>query len=58
MVLKIPNVLELVVRFVKEHPDLEQKDAADIVRWALSDEYPCPDKDRSTDNDTQARVER
>ncbi len=51
-----PHVLDLVVTFVKSHPDLEQKDGADIVRWALSDEYPCPDKDRSADSDTQARV--
>jgi hypothetical protein len=41
----IAHVLDLVVRFVKEHPELEQKDGADIVRWALSDEYPCTDKD-------------
>jgi hypothetical protein len=50
------HVLELVVSFVKSHPDLEQKDGADIVRWALSDEYPCPDKGRSADSDTQASV--
>lgn len=53
---KIQHILELVVTFVKAHPDLEQKDGADIVRWALSDEYPCPDKERSADSDTQASV--
>jgi len=53
---RFPHVLDLVVSFVKAHPELEQKDAADIVRWALSDEYPCPDKDRSGDSDTQARI--
>jgi len=51
---KIQHVLELVVGFVKAHPDLEQKDAADIVRWALSDEYPCPAKSVEG-NDTQAK---
>jgi hypothetical protein len=53
---KIPHVLELVVSFVKAHPDLERKDAADIVRWALSDEYPCADKDGGGEGDTQASV--
>ena len=42
--MRTPHVLDLVVSFVKAHPELEQKDAADIVRWALSDEYPCPEK--------------
>jgi hypothetical protein len=51
-----PHILNLVVTFVKSHPDLEQKDGADIVRWALSGEYPCPDKDRSGDSDTQASL--
>jgi Rap1a immunity proteins len=53
---KTPRVLELVVNFVRAHPDLEQKDGADIVRWALADEYPCPDKDRSADSEAQASV--
>lgn len=53
---RMQHVLELVVNFVKAHPDLEQKDGADIVRWALSDEYPCPDKDRSEESNTQASV--
>jgi len=35
------EVLELVVKFVKVHPELKEKDGADIVRWALSDEFPC-----------------
>jgi len=51
---KIQHVFELVVGFVKAHPDLEQKDGADIVRWALSDEYPCPAKNRSEESDTHA----
>lgn len=37
------HVFDLVVRFTKEHQDLLEKDAADVVRWALSDEYPCKD---------------
>jgi hypothetical protein len=41
---KMIHAMELVVAFVKAHPDLARKDAADIARWALSDEYPCPDK--------------
>lgn len=53
---KTAHVFELAVNFVKAHPELERKDGADIVRWALSDEYPCPDKDRSEESDTQASV--
>jgi Rap1a immunity proteins len=34
------STLELVVKFVKDHPELEEKYPADIVRWALSDEFP------------------
>jgi len=48
----IQEVLELTVKFVKAHPELQDKDAADIVRWALSDEFPCaenPSKDVRTD---------
>jgi hypothetical protein len=36
--------LKLTVKFIKDHPDLQEKDAADIVRWALSDEFPCQRK--------------
>lgn len=45
------KVFELVVQFVKAHPELAGKDGADIVRWALSDEFPCehPSKDAGTD---------
>jgi hypothetical protein len=32
---------ELVVSFVQDHPDLKDKDSADIVRWALTDAFPC-----------------
>jgi Rap1a immunity proteins len=35
------EVLELTVKFVKAHPELQEKAGADIVRWALSDEFPC-----------------
>jgi hypothetical protein len=43
---------ELVVSFVKAHPDLKDKDSADIVRWALTDEFPRhpTDKQRLTPN--------
>src|SRR6266568_8752344 len=33
--------LELTVKFVSDYPDLEKKDAADIVRWTLSEKFPC-----------------
>ena len=36
---------ELVVSFVEAHPDLKDKDSADIVRWALTDAFPCHAKD-------------
>lgn len=51
-----PRVLELTVNFVKSHPELQDKDGADIVRWALSDEFPCPDKShpKEGDGDTEA----
>jgi len=32
---------ELVVRFTKQHPDLLDRDAAEVTRWALTDAYPC-----------------
>ena len=47
---KIEHVADSVVRFVKEHTDLEKKDAADIVRWSLSDEYPCPAGKQAAEN--------
>ena len=37
--------LELTVKFVADHPDLEKKDAADIVRWTLSEKFPCAGKE-------------
>ena len=52
----LKDILELTVRFVDMHPDLQKKDPADIVRWALTDEFPCPDNDRSNQHDTQAKV--
>ncbi len=33
----IRDGLELTVKFIKDHPELQEKDAADIVRWTLSD---------------------
>lgn len=50
------DIMDLTVRFVAEHPALQEKDPADIIRWALTDEYPCPEKDRSSENDSQAKV--
>ena len=38
------KVLELTVKFIKDHPELQEKAGADIVRWALSDQFPCPKK--------------
>jgi hypothetical protein len=37
----IRKVTELTVSFVQAHPDLKDKDSADIVRWALTDGFPC-----------------
>ncbi len=37
----IRKVTELTVSFVQTHPDLKDKDSADIVRWALTDGFPC-----------------
>ena len=37
----IRKVAELTVSFVQDHPDLKDKDSADIVRWALTDAFPC-----------------
>lgn len=50
---RVKSALELVVKFVKDHPELEEKYPANIVRWALSDEFPCPDPDHSHESDTQ-----
>lgn len=36
--------LELIVKFLQDHPELQEKDAADVVRWALSDRFPCARK--------------
>lgn len=36
----IRKVTELTVSFVQTHPDLKDKDSADIVRWALTDGFP------------------
>ena len=49
------STLELVIKFVKDHPELQDKYSADIVRWALSDKFPCPVKDRSGEDDSQAK---
>jgi hypothetical protein len=40
----IRKATELVVSFVQAHPDLKDKDSADIVRWALTDAFPCHPK--------------
>jgi hypothetical protein len=46
---------ELVVSFVAAHPDLKDKDSADIVRWALTDAFPCPSKDLGSDTHASAK---
>ena len=50
------RVLETVVAFIKAHPEFQDKDGADIVRWALTDTFPCPAKDRSRDSDTDSQA--
>ena len=45
----IQKVTELTVSFVQTHPDLKDKDSADIVRWALTDGFPCHPTDAKSD---------
>jgi hypothetical protein len=45
----IRKVTELTVSFVQTHPDLKDKDSADIVRWALTDGFPCHTTDAKSD---------
>jgi hypothetical protein len=45
---KTERVVEVTVKFVKDHPELQGREGADIVRWALSDEFPCPTKNHSS----------
>lgn len=48
----IRHAAELTVSFVKMHPDLKDKDSADIVRWALTDAYPCHPADAKSNTHT------
>jgi hypothetical protein len=48
----IRKVAELTVSFVQTHPELKDKDAADIVRWALTDGFPCHPADVKSDTHT------
>jgi len=48
----IRKVTELTVSFVQAHPDLKDKDSADIVRWALTDAFPCHPADAKSDTHT------
>jgi len=48
----IRKVTELTVSFVQAHPDLKDKDSADIVRWALTDGFPCHQADAKSDSHT------
>lgn len=48
----IRKVTELTVSFVQAHPDLKDKDSADIVRWALTDGFPCHPVDAKSDTHT------
>lgn len=50
-IVPIREALELITKFVAVHPDLQEEDPADIVRWALSEEFPCPDKNRANESD-------
>jgi hypothetical protein len=43
------RVTEVIVDFVDAHPDLKDKDSADIVRWALTDGFPCHPTDAKSD---------
>jgi hypothetical protein len=52
----IRKVTELTVSFVQAHPDLKDKDSADIVRWALTDGFPCHPADAKSD--THASTEK
>jgi len=52
----LKDIMDLTVRFFAEHPDLQKRDSADIVRWALSDAFPCPNQDRSDEKDRQASL--
>jgi hypothetical protein len=52
----IRKITELTVSFVQTHPDLKDKDSADIVRWALTDEFPCHPTDANSD--THASIEK
>ena len=45
----IRKATELTVSFVQTHPDLKDKDSADIVRWALTDGFPCHPTDAKSD---------
>jgi hypothetical protein len=45
----IRKLTELTVSFVQTHPELKDEDSADIVRWALTDGFPCPSKDTKSD---------
>jgi hypothetical protein len=55
---KTEHVLEVTVGFIRAHPELQEKVGADIVRWALSEVYPCPTKNHSSvgEEDVQAVV--
>ena len=48
----IRKVTELTVSFVQTHPDLKDRDSADIVRWALTDGFPCHPADAKSDTHT------
>jgi Rap1a immunity proteins len=50
--LAIKGLLEITVQFVAQHPDLQEKDPADIIRWAFTDEFPCPNQNHP-ESDTQ-----
>jgi hypothetical protein len=48
----IRKATELTVSFVQAHPDLKDKDSADIVRWALTDGFPCHPAEAKGDTHT------
>jgi Rap1a immunity proteins len=53
----VRQIVENVVSFVNMHPELKEKDSADVVRWSLSDAFPCDDKDLESDTEATRQEE-
>jgi Rap1a immunity proteins len=50
------QITEVTLDFVKAHPELKDRDSADIVRWALTDGFPC--HSTNAKSDTAASTEK